>query len=147
MTLTIVFETIKQLEKPPNMKLGYVILYVPDVAAAVAFYENAFGVERRFLHESGQYAEMETGATALAFANEDMVSTTCNGFRRNRLDDPSAGAEVAFVTSDVPADFKRAVEAGAQPVVRPTTKPWGQVVSYVRDTNGFLVEICSEVSS
>ena len=37
-----------------NMRLGYVILYVPDVAAAVEFYERAFGLSRRFVHESGQ---------------------------------------------------------------------------------------------
>ena len=128
------------------MKLGYVILYVPDVPAAVSFYEAAFGITRRFVHESGQYAEMETGATALAFAHEDMVSTTCHSFRRNRINDQAAGAEVAFVTSDVPTSFNRAVKAGAQSVVEPSTKPWGQVVSYVRDANGFLVEICSEVS-
>lgn len=129
------------------MKLGYVILYVPDVAGAVAFYEKAFGLARRFVHESGQYAEMETGTTALAFASEDLVSTSIHGFRRNRIEDQAAGAEVALVTNNVPKSFKRAVEAGALPVVEPTKKPWGQVVSYVRDGNGFLVEICSEVSS
>jgi len=129
------------------MKLGYVILYVPDVSTTVAFYERAFGLVRRFIHESGQYAEMETGATALAFASEDMASTTCHGFRRNRLEDQAAGAEVAMVTNDVPKSFTRAVEAGALPVVQPIEKPWGQVISYVRDCNGFLVEICSEVAS
>ncbi len=41
------------------MKLGYVILHVPDVALAVAFYERAFGLVRRLIHDSGQYAEME----------------------------------------------------------------------------------------
>jgi uncharacterized glyoxalase superfamily protein PhnB len=131
--------------KQARMQLGYVILYVPDVASAVSFYEAAFGIARRFVHESGQYAEMETGGTALAFADEKLVSKTFRGFRRNRPDDQAAGAEVAFVTGDVAGSFKRAVEAGAQPVARPTTKPWGQVVSYVRDKNGFLVEICSEV--
>jgi catechol 2,3-dioxygenase-like lactoylglutathione lyase family enzyme len=129
------------------MKLGYVILYVPDVATTVAFYERAFGLVRRFIHESGQYAEMETGATALAFASEDMASTTCHGFRRNRLEDPAAGAEVALVTNDVAKSFTRAVDAGALPVAQPIEKPWGQVISYVRDGNGFLVEICSEVAS
>jgi predicted enzyme related to lactoylglutathione lyase len=129
------------------MKLGYVILYVPDVATTVTFYERAFGLVRRFIHESGQYAEMDTGATALAFASEDMVSTTYHGFRRNRLEDQAAGAEVALVTNDVAKSFTRAVEAGAFPVVQPIEKPWGQVISYVRDSNGFLVEICSEVAS
>jgi catechol 2,3-dioxygenase-like lactoylglutathione lyase family enzyme len=129
------------------MKLGYVILYVPDVPATVAFYEAAFGLERRFIHESGQYAEMATGATALAFAGEDLIATSFQGFRRNRFEDPAAGAEVALVTDDVPKGFTRAVEAGALAVVQPIAKPWGQVVSYVRDLNGFLVEICSEIHS
>jgi catechol 2,3-dioxygenase-like lactoylglutathione lyase family enzyme len=129
------------------MKLGYVILYVPDVAATVAFYEKAFGVTRRFLHESGQYAEIETGATALAFAHEDLVAATYPGFRRNRPQDDAAGSEIGFVTDDVPAQFRRAVAAGAVPVVEPVTKPWGQIVSYVRDLNGCLVEICSAVGA
>ena len=127
------------------MKLGYVIVYVPDVAATVAFYECAFGLTRRFVHESGQYAEMETGTTALAFAAEDLVSSTCPGFRRNRPDADAAGAEVGLVTDDVAASFTKATQAGAVAVLTPSKKPWGQIVSYVRDCNGFLVEICSVV--
>jgi len=129
------------------MNLGYIIVYVPDVAQSVAFYEKAFGRVRRFMHETGQYAEMDTGATALAFASEDTVWTTCDGFRRNRLEDQAAGAEVALVTDDVPKSFTRAVAAGALPVVQPIEKPWGQMISYVRDINGILVEICSAVAS
>jgi catechol 2,3-dioxygenase-like lactoylglutathione lyase family enzyme len=128
------------------IKLGYVILYVPDVAQSVAFYEKAFGLASRFIHESGQYAEMETGATALAFASEDMAAANGHTFRRNRLEDQAAGAEVALVTDDVRQGFTRAVAAGAVAVLQPTEKPWGQVVSYVRDPNGFLVEICSAVA-
>ncbi|MFO1183343.1 MAG: VOC family protein [Bauldia sp.] len=127
------------------MKLGYVILYVPDVAAAVAFYEEAFGLKRRFLHESGQYAELETGETALAFAHEDLAATNAP-FRPTRPADEAPAVEVALVTGDVAAAYKRAVAAGATAVAKPKTKPWGQVVSYVRDRNGFLVEICSAVS-
>mgnify|MGYP006317175061 FL=1 len=37
------------------MKFGYTIVYVPDVAASLAFFESAFGLSRRFLHESGSY--------------------------------------------------------------------------------------------
>lgn len=43
------------------MKLGYTIAYVSDVAESIAFYEHAFGLKRRFIHESGQYGELETG--------------------------------------------------------------------------------------
>lgn len=125
-------------------KLGYVIVYVPDVENALGFYERAFGVDRRFLHESGEYGELETGATTLAFAQEN-VTTTCDVFAQNRLAGKAAGAEVAFVVKDVHAAFARAVGVGATPVVEPIDKPWGQTISYVRDLNGFLVELCTKV--
>lgn len=130
-------------QQPP--KLGYVILYVPDVARAVAFYETAFGTPRRFLHESGTYAELETGATALAFADE-LTTPNQGAFEPNRRDKKAAAAEVAFVVDDVRAAFDHAIENGATAVVEPAVKPWGQTVSYVRDLNGFLVEICSAVA-
>jgi lactoylglutathione lyase len=47
------------------------------------------------------------------------------------------------VTEDVAGAFAVAVKAGADPVAKPKQKPWGQLVAYVRDPNGFLVEICS----
>ena len=45
------------------MKFAYTIIYVADVAASLAFFETAFGFARRFLHESGSYGELESGAT------------------------------------------------------------------------------------
>lgn len=126
-------------------KLGYVIIYVPDVSKAIEFYERAFGIGRRFVHESGTYGELDTGATALAFADETF-SPTAQVFAPNRSTEKSAGAEVAFVVHDVKSAFKRALDAGATSVVEPTVKPWGQTVSYVRDLNGFLVELCSKIS-
>lgn len=129
------------------MKLGYVIIYVPDVLAAIEFYERAFGLVRRFVHESQMYAELETGTTALAFANEDFVGETCHTFTRNRHVASPAGAEVGLVTDDVERAYQIALAAGATAYVPPLQKPWGQTVSYVRDLNGFLVEICSPVQA
>jgi lactoylglutathione lyase len=127
------------------MRLGYTIIYVADVPATVAFYERAFGVALRFLHESNLYAEMETGATALAFAGNEMADM--NGFviAPNAKDKPPAGWEICFVTDDVAAAFAKAVGQGATAVSAPAEKPWGQTVSYVRDLNGCLVEIASQV--
>jgi lactoylglutathione lyase len=127
------------------MKLTYTILYVPDVAATVAFYEKAFGLKPLFVHEAGDYAELDTGAVKLAFADENFVST-CHEFRRLRPDESPAGAEVGFVTEDVEVAYARALAAGAVAYVAPHAKPWGQVVSYVRDLNGFVVELCTEVA-
>ena len=58
-------------------------------------------------------------------------------------DGPAAAFEIGLVTEDVQSDYDKAVAGGAIAVSPPSEKPWGQVVSYVRDINGFLVEICS----
>ncbi|HWQ92585.1 MAG TPA: VOC family protein [Clostridia bacterium] len=130
----------------PTPSLGYVILYVQDVSASLTFYEQAFGLARRFFHEEdGQaYGELETGATRLAFASlelakehlkQDVVAASPTG--------SPLGFEIALVTDDVPALYSQALKAGAAAVSEPATKPWGQNVAYVRDTNGHLVELCT----
>ncbi len=43
------------------MKLGYTIIYVPDVSESLAFFSEAFGFDQRSLHESGDYGELDTG--------------------------------------------------------------------------------------
>ena len=55
------------------MKFGYTILYVPDVAASLAFFEKAFGLSRRFLAETGDYGELDTGSTTLSFASQELA--------------------------------------------------------------------------
>ena len=127
------------------MRLGYIVIYVRDVAETIAFYERAFGLVCRFLHESGQYAEMETGATALAFAAEEFVRGNGLDFQPLHPAHPPVAVEIALVTDDVAAAVARAAEAGASVVKPPETKPWGQVVAYVRDLNGTLVELCTPV--
>lgn len=126
------------------MKFAYTILYVKDVAQSVSFYEKAFGLNRRFIHESGQYAEMETGGTALAFASNELAASNLPpGFQENSLSKLPAGIEIGFVTEDVAVAFAQAVEAGAIAFVEPRVKPWGQTVAYVRDLDGILIEIGS----
>jgi catechol 2,3-dioxygenase-like lactoylglutathione lyase family enzyme len=77
------------MEAPP-VSLGYVILYVDDVAAALAFYEEAFSLTRRFFHDDNgkAYGELETGATRLAFAS--LALDTIEGESGRRLAKPGA---------------------------------------------------------
>jgi len=129
------------------MKLGWVIFVVPDVAETVAFYERAFGLERRFVGDDGDYGELETGETTLAFVGEGLAERSIPvELRRNRPGDPPAGAQVTLVTDDVAAACAQALAAGATPLAGPTAKPWGQTVAYVRDNNGLLVELGTPVA-
>jgi uncharacterized glyoxalase superfamily protein PhnB len=125
------------------MKFSYVIVYVPDVPKIIEFYERAFGLKLKFLHESNQYAEMETGTTALAFAEEKFAAINKLDIRLNRLENKNPGIELAFVAENVTKAFEHATKLGAKAIVAPEKKPWGQTVAYVADLNGVLVEICS----
>lgn len=128
------------------MKLGYTIVYVPDVAASLTFFENAFGLKRKFLHDSGTYGELDTGATTLSFAAHELGDMNFSGGHVHA--DTSLqplGFEIALVTEHVPAAHAQAIHAGATELAPPQVKPWGQTVSYVRCPNGVLVELCSPI--
>ena len=128
------------------MRLGYVIVYVPDVAVALSFWEQAFGLERRFLHESGTYGELETGATAIGFAAHELgLNNLPGGYVRASDSLKPLGIEIALVTTDVNAAVSKAVEVGATLLKAPVLKPWGQTVAYVRTPDGTLVELCTPV--
>lgn len=123
------------------MQFSYTIVYVEDVFKTIAFYESAFGFQRRFVHEAGDYGELDTGATALAFSSLRLMAELGKNPQRTSADAPTF--EIAFSTPDVAAAVQRAVDAGARLVQAPAQMPWGQTVAYVADINGALVELCT----
>ena len=125
------------------MKFGYTILYVDNVPATLDFYRRAFGLEKKMLHESGDYGELETGGTTLSFASRQFIADA--GFSPRRASAETPGFEIALVTDDVQSAVAAALEAGARLVREPEEKPWGQTIAYVEDSNGFLIELCTPV--
>jgi lactoylglutathione lyase len=65
-----------------------------------------------------------------------------DGFIESNTTKQPFGIEIGFTTDAVEATVLSAVNAGAKLLENPKTKPWGQVVGYVRDPDGFLIEIC-----
>jgi catechol 2,3-dioxygenase-like lactoylglutathione lyase family enzyme len=126
------------------MHFAYTIAYVPDVEASLGFFERAFGLKRRFVAPGGGYGELDTGATALAFAQHDTARGNL-GHDYVAADRSAAplGVEIGLVATDVAAACERAVAAGATLLASPRIKPWGQTVAYVRCPDGVLVEICT----
>lgn len=125
------------------MLFRYAILYVDNVAATLDFYEKAFGFKRGVLHAAGDYGELITGDTKLAFSSTALM----HRLGKNPAP-PSASAptfEIVFEVDDVAAALARAVDAGAKTVQGVREEPWGQTTSYVSDPNGYLIEICSPV--
>lgn len=128
------------------MKLGYTIIYVPSVPSSLRFYEQAFGLVRRFLHESGDYGELATGETTLAFASHALGEANFpTGHVKASESKLPLGMEIALVTENVDTAHQSALLHGAIELSAPAQKPWGQVVSYLRAPDGTLIELCSPV--
>lgn len=123
------------------MKFRYAILYVDNVEETLTFYQTAFGLERLFLHESGQYGELKTGDTKLAFSAKELMSEL--GKTPGTADPAAPLFELAFETDDVAGAMQTAIAAGATEKQAPRDEPWGQTTGYVIDPNGFLVELCT----
>jgi lactoylglutathione lyase len=126
----------------------YTILYVENVVKTIEFYEKSFGLERGFVTPEADYGEVNTGNTTLSFTNLELSSSNVkSGFAQSSLSQKPFGIELAFVTEDIIGTLKQAIAAGATVVEEIETKSWGQQVGYLRDPNGFLLEICTPMVS
>ena len=128
------------------VKFGYTILYVEDVEKSIAFYENAFGFLRKFVTPENDYGELITGETTISFASKKLAAQNLkDGFIESNPEDKPFAIEIGFITDNVDELVQKATSFGAIMVKEPTQKPWGQIVAYLRDLDGFLIEICTEV--
>ena len=131
----------------PSASLGYVVLYVKDVSASLAFYEKAFGFSRRFFNDDHgkAYGELDTGGARLAFYSLELVKSELKlpEVVVASPEKPPLGFEIALLTKEVPAVFCLAVKTGAVVVSEPAAKPWGQTVACVRDPDGHLIELAT----
>lgn len=129
------------------MQFAYTIVYVADVAAAIGFYEHAFGFSRKMITPEADYAELDTGQTTLSFAHLDLArSHLPEGFISTDAERP-LGMEIAFVCDDVSGALQKAVDLGAQILSDPKTTPWGQTIAYCRCPAGVLIELCTAVNT
>ena len=130
------------------VKFGYTIIYVADVNQALSFFENAFGMTRKFITEENDYGELSTGETTLSFASHELgQSNFKGGYVSASESDKPLGTEIALVTSNVNIAHSAALEHGATELKAPLEKTWGQVVSYVRCPSGILLELCTPIAS
>ncbi|WP_029007941.1 VOC family protein [Azospirillum halopraeferens] len=125
------------------MIFRYTILYVEDVAGTLDFYQRAFGLAVGFRHDGGDYGELVTGGTKLAFSSRRLMRSL--GKAPAAADPKAPVFEIAFETGDVAAAVARACAAGAVLLQDAKVEAWGQTTAYVSDPNGYLVEICSPV--
>jgi uncharacterized glyoxalase superfamily protein PhnB len=127
-----------------EMSLGWVIVYVDEPATVAAFYERSFGLRGEFAAPDGSYAQLDTGATKLAFAAYSLGEQNFpGGVRPADGDGQPPNVELALVAEDVDGAYARALEAGCSALAEPKDKPQGQRVAWVRDPFGTLLELAT----
>ncbi len=126
------------------IRFKYAILYVQDVAKSMEFYEKSFGFERKFITPENDYGELNIGETTIAFASIDLAKSNLkDGFIENSISRKPFATELGFATDEVGKYIAQSIEFGATLIQEPVQKPWGQTVAYIRDIDGFLIEICT----
>ena len=124
------------------MKYSHTILYVKDVAKTIEFYEKAFGFVQKFITPEKDYGELLSGETTIAFASIELGHFNLkNGYLESNINQKPFGIELTFETGNIKEDFQKAKQAGAFEEEAIVKKPWGQRIGYLRDINGFLIEI------
>jgi uncharacterized glyoxalase superfamily protein PhnB len=127
-----------------ELQLGWVIAYVDDPPAASRFYQRTFGLREDFTVPDGSYAQLDTGATKLAFASyplgDDNVAV---GVRRASPDGPPANVQITLVADDVDHAYELALAAGCDSLAAPDDKPQGQRVAFIRDPFGTFIELAT----
>jgi lactoylglutathione lyase len=126
------------------MKFQKTIVYVEDAKASVEFFEQAFGWKATYYDQG--YGEVETGGdTKISFANYPVGQSHLP--EKYTVGAPDKiGFELSLVSDDVEGDFRRAVEAGAEPLQEPEKKPWGQISSFLRLPDGTVIDLASPVA-
>jgi predicted enzyme related to lactoylglutathione lyase len=121
------------------MRFGGTVLYVDDVHATADFYRRAFGLGLRFFDQELGFAELETGSSVLAIASHSLGEFLMPGEYTRPAEGRPAGVEIAFLTSDVPATYDKALSEGATAVASPRCMPWGLEVAYIRGPEGTII--------
>lgn len=126
------------------MKLDGVGIFVNDMAAMVRFYRDVLGFEITEGEDAVNVYLVKDGTLFMLYERKNFEKMTSRKYEY--LKGLNGHYEIALyvdTVEEVDAQFARATALGAQPVLEPTTEPWGQRTCYIADPEGNLIEIGS----
>ncbi len=126
------------------MRLDGFGLLVNDMAKMIRFYRDVLGFEIKEEENTSNVYLVKDGTLFLLYGRKDFEKMTSHQYEYVKgLNGHSEIALYVDTFDEVDSAYKNAVESGAEPVLAPTTEPWGQRTCYIADPEGNLIEIGS----
>lgn len=126
------------------MKLDGFGLFVEDMGRMIRFYRDVLSFEIKEDEDTSNVFLIKDGTLFLLYRRSDFEKMTSRKYEYIKgLNGHSEIALYVDTFEEVDAEFAKAVEKGAEPVLEPTTEPWGQRTCYIADPEGNLIEIGS----
>ena len=119
--------------------VDYVIIYVRDLDASIAFYRDVIGLPFKF--QDHGYAEFGTSGPKFGLYERSGLRQLIG---REATGGGPAG-EVLFLVEDVNAEAGRIRGLGAEILSGPVDRPWGHRTLHILDPDGFVVELAQEI--
>ena len=126
------------------MRLDGFGLFVDDMPRMVRFYRDVLGFEIAEEENAENVYLIKDGTLFMLYERKNFEKMTSRNYEY--LKGLNGHFEIAlYVDSfeEVDKEYARIIEQGGQPVLEPTTEPWGQRTCYIADPEGNLVEIAS----
>lgn len=125
----------------PCVVESFPIVYVPDVAAALAFYCDVLGAEERYRFPEGDaaiFVQLRTGEGGLGIAHESSPRQLIG----RGLEDGVRFELFAYV-DDLDGMVEALRSAGATILREPEVMPWGERIAYTCDPLGNPVVVAA----
>ena len=126
------------------MRLDGFGLLVNDMGKMIRFYRDVLGFEIKEAEDTSNVYLVKDGTLFLLYGRKDFEKMTSR--RYEYVKGLTGHSEIALYVDtfeEVDQAFKKSVAAGAEPVLEPTTEPWGQRTCSIADPEGNLIEIGS----
>ncbi|WP_374008331.1 VOC family protein [Leifsonia sp. LS-T14] len=120
------------------MNLASIRIITDDLDRLVSFYESVTGVPA--VRPAPVFAEFRTPTGTLAIGTPATVAMLGDRAPRPASNDT---AIIEFLVDDVDGEFARLRETLTDVVLAPTTMPWGNRSTLIRDPDGNLVNLFS----
>ena len=135
---------LKMRGEKTMMRLDGFGIFVEDMGKMIRFYRDVLGFEIKETEDTSNVYLIKDGTLFLFYGRKDFEAMTSRKY--DYVKGLNGHFELALYVDtfeQVDKAFADVTAKGAQPVLEPTTEPWGQRTCYIADPEGNLIEIGS----